>query len=172
MKPSLYVRELTEKERQALEKGLASSDGFVLKRSQILLASARQEKPTQIAKYIGCTAQTVRNVIRAFEQQGLACLQAGSTRPVGVEPILNGAKRERLQEILHQSPRQYGKSQSLWTLKLLAEVCQEQGLSETKLSAPTLLDAVAHLGARWKRAKHWVVSPDPLYTLKKGNETA
>jgi transposase len=169
MKASLNVRELTEDERIALESGLGSADGFRVRRSQILLASARHEKPKRIAETIGCTAQTVRNVIRDFEARSVKCLAAGSNQPLSVEPILTASKRERLQEILHQSPRVYGKAQSTWTLKLLAEVCKEEGLSETVLSAPTLLDAVVRLGCNWKRAKHWIVSPDPLYELKKNS---
>lgn len=167
MKASLYVRELSESERSGLENGLRSADGFSVRRSQILMASARGEKPNRIATIIGCTAQTVRNVIHDFEARGLGCLKAGSNQPHSVAPILTASKRERLQEIMHQSPRAYGKSQSTWTLKLLAEVCQEAGLSETVLSAPTLLDAVVRLGSSWKRAKQWIVSPDPLYELKK-----
>lgn len=97
----------------------------------------------------------------------MACLEPGSNVSVSVEPVLTAKKRERLQVILHQSPRLFGKPSSVWSLKLLAEVCQEQGLSETVLSAPTLLDAVVRLGASWKRAKHWIVSPDPAYELKK-----
>jgi transposase len=132
-----------------------------------VLASARQETPKKIAKMVGCTAQSVRNVIHDFERRGLACLRAGSNQPHSVEPVLTASKRERLQEIMHQSPRVYGKLQSTWTLKLLAEVCKAEGLSETELSAPTLLDAVVRLGSNWKRAKQWIVSPDPLYEIKK-----
>lgn len=167
MKASLYVRVLTETERTTLEAGLRSNDGFRLRRCQILLASARQAKPQQIAQQIGCSAQTVRNVLHDFAARGVSCLAAGSHRPLSVEAVLTAPKREQLQTILHQSPRTYGKAQSQWTLKLLAEVCQEQGLSEQQLSAPTLLDAVVRLGASWQRAKHWIVSPDPLYELKK-----
>lgn len=172
MKASLYVRELTDKERRALEQGLRSADGFCVRRCQILLASGRQEKPKQIATRVGCTAQSVRNVIHDFAARGLACLQAGSNQPHSIEPVLTASKRERLQEIMHQSPRIYGKAQSTWTLKLLAEVCKAEGLSATELSAPTLLDAVVRLGSRWQRAKQWIVSPDPLYELKKSNEPA
>jgi transposase len=167
MKTSRYVRNLDETEHETLEAGLRSKDAFRLRRCQILLASARQEKPQQIAKQVGCTAQTVRNVIRDFEARGVLCLEAGSNRPLGVEAVLTAAKREQLQSILHQSPRTYGKTQSQWTLKLLAAVCHEQGLSERQLSAPTLLDAIVRLGSSWQRAKHWIVSPDPLYELKK-----
>ncbi|MEZ4674006.1 MAG: hypothetical protein R2932_07145 [Caldilineaceae bacterium] len=40
---------------------------------------------------------------------------------------MTASKRERLQEIMHQSPRLYGKAQSTWTLKLLAEVSSGAG---------------------------------------------
>jgi len=30
-----------------------------------------------------------------------------------------------------------------------------------------MLDAIVRLGVNWKRAKHWIVSPDPAYTLQK-----
>jgi hypothetical protein len=90
---------------------------------------------------------------------------------VSVAPVLTPEKREHLQAILHQSPRTFGKAQSHWTLKLLAAVCHEQGLSDRPLSPPTLLDAVVRLGATWKRAKHWIVSPDPAYARKKTGVT-
>jgi len=44
MKPPKFVRALTADERVALEAGLRSSDAFVLRRCQILLASARGER--------------------------------------------------------------------------------------------------------------------------------
>ena len=171
MKAPLYVKNLTIEERQALEEGLRKSDAFSYRRCQILLASAEQQSALAIAKNLHCASQTVRNVIHAFNQSGLACLERGSPVPVSVQPVLTAEKREQLQAIMHQSPRNFGKATSVWTLKLLAEVCQEQGLSESCLSAPTLLDAVVRLGSSWKRAKQWVVSPDPAYALKKSNET-
>ena len=171
MKPPLYVRELSKEERAKLEAGLQSRDAFTLRRCQILLASAAGDKPTIIARNLKCARQTVRNVIHDFERRGLACLAAGSNVPVSVEPVLTAEKREQVRAILHQSPRNFGKPNSQWTLKLLAEVCHEQGLSDHQLSAPTILDAVVRLGVSWKRAKRWIVSPDPAYALKKSNET-
>lgn len=138
-----------------------------MRRCQILLASADRQTPAQIATVLRCSTQTVRNTIHAFEQDGLACLPQGSSVPVTVEPVLNAEKRERLRGMLQQTPRNFDKPSSLWTLKLLAEVCHEQGLSETQLSAPTILDAIVRLGMTWKRAKHWVTSPDSQYALKK-----
>ena len=167
MKPPLYVRRVTDEERAALEAGLRSHDAFTVRRCQIVLASAERQKPSAIAKTLRCAPQTVRNVLHAFEARGLACVQRGSTVPITVEPVLNAAKREQLRAILHQSPRTFGQPASVWTLRRLAEVCHEQGLSETTLSCPTLLDAIVRLGVSWQRAKHWIVSPDPAYARKK-----
>ena len=94
-------------------------------------------------------------------------MQRGANVPITVEPVLNTEKRERVRAILHQSPRTFGQSASVWTLKRLAAVCHEQGLSDTTLSCPTMLDAVVRLGVSWQRAKHWMVSPDPAYARKK-----
>ena len=172
MKTPLFVHKLRAEEREGLEAGLRSQDAFSLRRCQIVLASDDGQKPSIIAKNLRCASQTVRNVIHDFEQRGLACLQPGSNVPLSVEPVLTAEKREQVRAMLHQSPRNFGKPTSVWTLKLLAEVCHEQGLSQSQLSAPTILDAVVRLGVSWKRAKHWVVSPDPAYELKKNNETA
>ncbi|HZA22804.1 MAG TPA: hypothetical protein VFA32_09415 [Dehalococcoidia bacterium] len=43
MKRPIFVRPIIDAERQQLEAGLRSSDAFVLRRCQILLASARGE---------------------------------------------------------------------------------------------------------------------------------
>lgn len=172
MKSPLFVHELRPLEREALEAGLRSQNAFILRRCQILLASSEGQTASVIAKNLRCARQTVRNVIHDFEQRGPACLEHGSNAPVSVEPVLTAEKREQVRVILHQSPRNFGKNSSLWTLKLLAEVCHEQGLSEHQLSAPTILDATVRLQVSWKRAKHWVVSPDPAYALKKTTRPA
>jgi len=172
MKLPLSIRSLADDERAALEAGLRRHEAFTVRRCQILLASAAGEKASRIAKALHCAPQTVRNVLHAFAQCGLACLQHGSNVPVSAEPVLNAVKREQVRAILHQSPRNFGKPASVWTLKRLAEVCHEQGLSSTTLSYPTMLDAIVRLGVSWRRAKHWIVSPDSAYARKKTAETA
>src|SRR5919201_6308947 len=79
-KAPLFVRPPTDAERQALEDSLRSPDAFVLRRAQIILASAQGEKVGAIAPRVGFSGQTVRNVIRAFNARGVAVLQQGSRR--------------------------------------------------------------------------------------------
>lgn len=167
MKPPLYVRDPTPAEQDALCAGLRHRQAFRVRRCQIVLASAAKQTPAGIAANLGCARQTVRNVIHAVNQRGLACLEPGSTVPLRVEPVLTADKREHLRALLHQSPRSFGHATSRWTLHRLATVCYDQGLSDWVLSAPTLLDAIRRLGVRWKRAKRWLVSPDPAYARKK-----
>src|SRR5919106_2721386 len=116
MKPPIFVRELSEKEREWLEAGLRSKDAFVLRRCQILLASARRLSPPKIAESLGCASQTVRNAIRAFNERGLDALIAGSSRPNHVHAAFDGKSAEALREMLHRSPREFGRNSSLWTL--------------------------------------------------------
>ncbi|WP_052568841.1 helix-turn-helix domain-containing protein [Ktedonobacter racemifer] len=75
MKVPIYVRALSPAEQAGIEAGLRSSDAFTLRRSQILLASSRKQRPSEIARNLGCATQTVRNTIHAFERKGLVQVQ-------------------------------------------------------------------------------------------------
>src|ERR1041384_291733 len=109
MKAPIFVRSLSEAERQELEASLRSPEAFVLKRAQYLLASARGLKPIEIATTYGGSVQNVRNIVHAFNQQGLASLTRQSCRPKSAQPELTDRHLEQLQHILHQSPRAFGK---------------------------------------------------------------
>ena len=80
MKP-LFVRELSDPDRQALKAGLRSSDGFMVRHCHIRLASARGDTSPVIAQAVGCSPQAVRTVLRAFETRGLAVVTMQSCRP-------------------------------------------------------------------------------------------
>src|SRR3954454_14399780 len=96
MRPPIFVRTLSEQEREALEEGLRSSEAFVLRRCQILLASARGEIAPQIANNLGCGAQTVRDAIHDFNERGLDALKAGSSRPKRTQALFEQKSAEAL----------------------------------------------------------------------------
>jgi transposase len=172
MKPPIFVRELSEEERERLEAGLRSKDAFVMRRCQILLASARGEFPPKIAQSLGCASQTVRNAIRAFNERGLDALTAGSSRPKRVHAAFDEKSAEALREMLHRSPREFGYERSLWTLEMAAQASFEEELTGRRVSGETIRATLARLlGVRWMRAKRWITSPDPLYERKKGGAT-
>jgi transposase len=167
MRPPIFVRPLTDAARARVEAGLRSADAFELRRSQIVLASARGARAPAIAHHLGCDDQTVREAIHAFNARGVAALQRGSHRPKIVRAAFDAAGADRLRALLHRSPRTFGKPTSVWTLELAAEVSFEQGLIAERVSDETIRTTLKRLGIGWKRAKRWITSPDPAYARKK-----
>jgi hypothetical protein len=166
-KARMFVRSLTAEERQALRRGLRSADAFTLRRSQILSASAAGKGPAEIGRSVGCTAQAVRNAIRAFAAEGLGRLAAKSHARKDPGRVWDRRRDADLKDLLHRRPREFGKPTSLWTLGLVAEVCHERGWTPRALSAEAIRLVLKRLGVGWKRAKHWITSPDPAYAKKK-----
>jgi transposase len=171
MKPPISLRPVTPEERQHLEAGLRSPDAFTLRRCQILLASARGQRPAQVARQLSCATQSVRNAIHAFHTRGLASLSAQSRRPKRTRAVLDAGKGEQLRALLHERPRAFGKPRSTWTLRLAAEVCWERGVTPYPVSIETIRQALKRLGVNWRRAKRWITSPDPEYARKKAAAT-
>ena len=103
---------MSEEERAAVEKGLRSSEAFVLRRSQILLASASGKRASQIAAAVGGDADTALNAINAFNEKGIAALTPGSSVPHQYKVAFDAEAAERLRALLHRSPREVRQ----WTL--------------------------------------------------------
>jgi DDE superfamily endonuclease/Winged helix-turn helix len=167
MKQPLFVRPLAEVERSALHLGLRSPDAFTLRRCQILLHSDRGRRPSQIAADLGCGAQTVRDALHAFAREGLGCLHARPRTPKTIHTVWPRDRDDDLRALLHQSPRALGLPTSLWTLPLTAQVCHDKGWTPRRLSGEAIRLVLKRLGVGWKRAKHWLTSPDPAYARKK-----
>ena len=172
MQTPLFVRPLTADERATLETGLRSASAFTVRRCQILLASAEGLSIPAIAHDLRCTDQTVRNAVHAFHQRGLTALQPQSSRPHTTATIFDAGACESLRALLHQSPRTFGKPTSRWTLALAAEVSFAEGLTPRLVSDETIRLALRRLRVSWKRAKHWITSPDPAYARKKNGATS
>ena len=173
MRPPVTIRALTDEERERLVVGLGARELYEVRRCQILLASDRGERAPHLAEMLGCTDQTVRNVVREFEQAGLeARLTRGSSRPRTIHRKVDEVADEQLRALLHQSPRTFGKPSSVWTLDLAAEVSFAEGVPSERVRGETIRQAICRLGVRWKRAKEWITSPDPEYARKKVRATA
>jgi transposase len=172
MKTPIFVRSLSEEERESLEKALRSKDAFTMRRSQMLLASSRGERAPKIALNLGCASQTVRDAINDFNHRGLDALDRKSSRPRRTRDAFDEKSAEALREMLHRSPREFGYDSTLWTLDMAADAAFEEGLTEERVSGETIRATLSRLlGVRWMRAKRWITSPDPLYERKKGDAT-
>jgi hypothetical protein len=54
MRPPIFVRSVSDAEIEQLQTALRSSEAFVMRRAQIILASHRGERASQIAHSLGC----------------------------------------------------------------------------------------------------------------------
>ena len=171
MEPPIFVRRISSKQRKELETGLRARGAYRMRRCQLILARVRGARASEIARQFGCSEGTARNTINSFNQYGLECLKKKSSRPKKLRTIVDEAKREKLRALLHTSPRTWGKERSLGTLEMAAEVCFEQGGMPRQVSLGTIRQALVRLGVNWRRAKPWITSPDPQYTLKKSGVT-
>src|SRR5262245_30320176 len=172
MKPPTYVRTLTAAQRQQLQAGLRAADAFTVRRCQILLASADVQRAASIARNLHCAVGTVHYALRAFQREGLACLHEKSSRPHSARAFLDERFTDALKDLLHHSPRSCGQPTSLWTLDRVAAVCHQRGWTPRQLTGEAIRVALKRLGIRWRRAKHWITSPDPAYARKKNPATA
>lgn len=171
MKP-LYVGSLTAEEQEALQQGLKSSNGFTLRRAQMLLMSGNERlKVDAIGERLGCRGQAVRQAIHAFHHEGLACLQVKSRARHDDQRVFDDRARAGLKELIRISPRALGYETSLWTLDLLAEASYAEGLTSHKVHPDTISETLDRLGIGWRRAKQRINSPDEHYTSKKSVET-
>jgi hypothetical protein len=165
---AIKVRELNKEERAALEAGLRSSSAFRVRRSQILLMSADKRATARvIGESQGCSDQCVREAIHAFEKEGIACLEEKTHARKDEQGAFDEAGVTRLKELVKLSPRSVGHEASLWTRELLAQQCYQEKLTEWLVSGQTISNTLKSEGIAWRRAKHWIKSPDPQYEGKK-----
>jgi hypothetical protein len=109
----------------------------------------------------------VRNVIRAYQQEGLACLQEKSHARHDEQAKIKEQGGVRLKEIIRLSPRTFDYETSVWTRPLLAEVLHQEGYTSQMVSPSTITATLQRVGIAWRRAKKWVHSPDPHYQHRK-----
>ena len=171
MRP-LYARPITEAERNQLQTELKSSQGVIVRRSHSILGSADEGLKAQaIAKRVGYSDETVRQVIQRFNDDGLSAIYPKSNARLDDQRAFKDAEREQLKAIVHQSPRDFGCDSSVWTLRLLAEISYREGLTDRLVHPDTVGETLGQLGVNWKKAKRYIQSPDEQYTRKKSDAT-
>lgn len=171
MKP-LYARAITEAERIQLRQSLKAKSGFTVRRAQMILKSADEGlKVGDIAQELGCSDQTVRETIHAFEAEGIGCLNQKKAGRKDDQRTFDKAAQEQLRELIRRSPRDYGHPSSLWTLALLAETSVQAGIVQSPTTGETVRVTLVAMGINWRRAKKRISSPDQQYERKKSDGT-
>jgi transposase len=132
-------------------------------RAKIILAATGGQSNTAIATELRIPLCTVGRWRRRFLDRRLDGL-TDNPRSGAPRALLD---EQRLQELVHQSPRLFGKKRSTWTLQLLADTCTETGIAGSGISGSTIGKTLKRMGVTWRRAQLWMTSPDPHYAEKK-----
>src|SRR3989338_2720468 len=111
---SIYVRTLSEQEKNDLGKAVKSSNAFTRDRAKILLLSSQKLFAKQIAEKLSCEERKVRKAIKDFNSKGLLALQRGKAK--GAVPKFDVIKKKIILMHFSKTPMSFGYHFTTWTL--------------------------------------------------------
>lgn len=155
-----------EKQHQELEQEMAQTkDKKWYRRLLIIKLSGQGHQVKQLAHMFNLHANTVREYIGRYNEGGLTGL---APAPIpGRSQAINWSQ-EQWVELLNQAPSDFERLQTgakNWTQEMIASYLQ--AYYQVKVTQATISHLLRRAGVRWKRAKHRVKSPDPLYVVKR-----
>ncbi|WP_341866719.1 IS630 family transposase [Streptomyces swartbergensis] len=161
MAEPVRVRRLTDQEGQKLQQIVrgGSTSSVRYRRAMMLLASAGGNRVPVIAQLVQADEGTVRDVIHAFNEKGLACLDprwaGGRPRQLGDEDegfvIARAASR----------PLKLGQPFTGWSLRKLVAYLRKVHGRVIRIGREALRCLLARRGVTFQRTKTWKESPDP-----------
>ncbi|MBL8148583.1 MAG: tetratricopeptide repeat protein, partial [Blastocatellia bacterium] len=121
----LFVRRLTDAEKETLQQWLVSEDGERARRAQVILESSSGKTAFEIGQKLGFHPDNLKKWIRKFNQTGLG----------GIEVLKRGPRSrftaEQIDKILtlyNKSPLEQGFTFSTWTPQKLAFAAVKKGI--------------------------------------------
>lgn len=163
---TIKVRTLTEAERETLLQWQRSDNVIRYRRARMLFLSAKGWKSPEIGDVLGIHAETVRDTIQQFNEGGL---EAITPRPRSGGPQggkLSDKMRSQVEESIHAGPPAE-QQRATWSLASLAEQIATDFETVQSVSRETVRRFLLALKIKYRKAKGWLTSPDPLYTLRK-----
>ena len=160
---SLFVRSLTEQEKNLLNIAAKSSNAFTKDRAKIILLSSKKLFAKQIAENIGCEERKIWKAIKDFNKKALDAMQRG--RAKGAVPKFDGVKRQIILMHFSKKPIDFGLHFTTWTLPRFRTHLMDYKVVES-ISIERLRQILDEAGARLKRSKRWQYSPDKDFDKK------
>jgi transposase len=153
----MYVRPLSDQERQELKRLARREVGRVSERIRIILLSSKGYSVPQIADIFECDAASVRTWIERFEAEGVKGLhdrpRCGRPRKADV------VAQQAIRQIMQTRPSTFGYIFGFWTVvTLCTHLFTSIGL---RVSMATVRRVLWQLGYRWRRPRH-TLPTDPM----------
>ena len=161
----LYVKMDTQ-EQEALQREIESATNVKwYRRLKVIDLSAQGHSVPELAEMFDLCAGTIRRYIHSFNEAGIAGLRPGYG--TGRPQVLTWTQAEWL-DVLAQAPADIAVLKTgaqNWTQALIREYLEQ--VHQIRVTQTTISKALRRVGIRWRRAKHRVHSPDPLYVVKR-----
>lgn len=160
---SIFVRPLTEEEKNKLKIATKSNNAFVRDRARTILLSAEKYFAKQISERVGCEERKVRKAIKAFNKKGLDALQRGKAK--GAVPKFDEIKRRIILMHFSKEPRSFNYHFTIWTLPRFRKHLIDYKIVDS-ISIERLRQIIIEAGGKLKRSKRWQYSPDKDFDKK------
>ncbi len=129
-KPAVFVRLLTDEERQVLEAEKQNNQAFVRDRAKVALLSSEGKSPKEIAAQLRRGYIGILRIINGFNQIGIDFFK--KRKQTGRPPKISKAQETDIVEMAVKSPKDAGLPYNNWSCRLLSLWFKEkykQGIS-------------------------------------------
>ena len=159
------VPRITQEDMNELKRWRRSNDRTKWAKTVVVIDSHRGIGTTNLSSKVEKSCRIVKRWIDAYKQQGMRALRANRKRRQCLEKLSEmQQKRDRIIEILHETPQIHGINRASWSLKSLAQAFEKQ--YGQPISKSTISQYVIAEGYTFKKARRVLTSPDPNYREK------
>lgn len=166
MAQPVRVRRVTDEEGRQLQRivrrGEGRSEKSIVKwrRALVVLASAGGNDVATIARLVQTSPDRVREVIHAFNERGMDCLDP---RWAGGRPRqITTTDRELIVKTATKRPRSLGQPFTRWSIRKLRDYLATKKGRKVAVSRERLRQILCEERITFQRTKTWKESPDPL----------
>ena len=161
MAEPVRARRLTDQEGQRLQQLVRRGrhESVRVRRALIIMASASGTPVTAIARLVAAHEDTVRDVIHAFNEKGLAALDP---RWAGGRPrLISDDEREFIIATAKTRPVTLGRPFTHWSLRKLTDYLARNRVRTVKIGRERLRQILRENGISFQRTRTWKESRDP-----------
>ncbi len=163
------LRELKEEEQQELKQVVKATSERIdaVKRAEALLAVAAGATLTAAGQQAGLSREAVAQMVRRFNQCGLAVLETAAGR--GRKPTYTSQQRARVLAEVQREPDRKEDQTATWSLMLLRDALRKTELPE--IAAETIRQVLHEAGYSYQRTRSWVRTGYAIRKRKSGTVT-
>lgn len=155
------ARRLTEQEGRRLQQIVrrGKHESIRVRRAMIIMASASGTTVPAIARLVAAHEDTVRDVVHAFNQRGLAALDPNWAG--GRPRRISSDDEDYIVATATARPARLGRPFTHWSIRKLADYLGDNTVRQVKIGRERLRQILRSRGVSFQRTRTWKESTDP-----------